>query len=676
MKKLLPNIQVSKTVESGFIINASGKYFSVTEETVTLVEMMARVSNINQLAQKLSAHFEYEISAVDVANAIDALPNAFFEADANVATKYVYSFPIIWGSLLNFLARTFSVLFNPYVSLTIICAFAYLFLAKKAPINVENVYSVATPFLILASILFHEVGHAAACHSVKAKPGLIGFGIKGGFPTFYTDVSDVWTRGRKERMIVDSAGIYFQLIFAGILILFVPAFPSISTAVNVIIFLALFSCLPIYKFDGYWLLGDWLKANSLDLWLQNASDEILKQLRQKKFRSIDFKKAFGVLTYAAFFISIHIWFVTVSYNLISSYTNISLVNIHSLSFENFTIDNVFSLETVIKFIPLVLLAILITPAIMLAIRVLKKLLGDRLVAKINDTKILISAFLKLTLIHLLSPFFGGIKKNRIYLTELQAAFLGVNPQFKNIKSLARRTLISKYTEHLWYLILGQVSVPTGLWLVSNTHNTKTARTLEDIKNTAGPIVLAAPHFGSFITGAIMLLSKIGAERQVHLFYADPKIDKANSEYEGFYRRYFPNLSVCFNNKRGIIHAANALRRGEILVIMPDVFHGKNLLPIQVLGRNVNVMPGIAYFHRKFDAKIIPVLSTFKFFFKVDIHVGNELISPQVLANDSDDYISIMSSLFVYFEKWFRTRPQEWLCWDQFFELSTKIETNQ
>lgn len=675
MKTILPNIQVSKTTENNFIINASGKYFSVTEETVILLEMMTEANNINQLADNLSARFGYRIPVTDVANAIDALPNAFFETEVNVA-KFAYSFPIAWGMPLNFLAKNFSALFNPYVSLPIMCFFCYFFFTKIVLKDAENTNSIATPFLILASILFHEIGHAAACYSVKAKPGLIGFGMKGVFPTFYTDVSDVWRKGRKERLIVDSGGIYFQLIFAGTLILFVDVFPSLITAINVIILLAFFSSLPIYKFDGHWLLGDLLSVNSLDLWLKNELKKILTKLRKKEFGEIDFAKTLGLVAYVAFFILVHIWFIVAFYSLLTSYTKFSLENIRFLSSENFATEDLFNLKTALKVLSFALLTLITIPAITLVLRLLRKLMGQRLLEVLIDIRILTSAFFKLFLIHLLSPVFGILKKNKDYLKEVQAAFLGVNPKFEDTKSLARKTLISSYTEHLWYHVLDNVSVRTGLWLVFKTHHIRSPRTLDNVKNTPGAIVIAAPHFGSFITGAIMLLSKIGSERPIHLFYADPKTDKGNALYESFYRRYFPSLSVCFNNRRGIIHAANALRREEVLVIMPDVFHGENLLKIQMLGRNVDVMPGIAYFHRKFDAKIIPVLSTFSTFFNVDIHVGNELFCPQSQIDDKQDQTNIMSILFTYFEKWFRARPHEWLCWGQFFRHSKKIDASE
>ena len=64
-------------------------------------------------------------------------------------------------------------------------------------------YVVLHPLLLLlvlglsvASMLFHECGHAAACRYGGARPGVIGMGIYLIWPAFFTNVTDAYRLGR------------------------------------------------------------------------------------------------------------------------------------------------------------------------------------------------------------------------------------------------------------------------------------------------------------------------------------------------------------------------------------------------------------------------------------------------------------------------------------------------
>ena len=68
--------------------------------------------------------------------------------------------------------------------------------------------------LALLSLLFHECGHATACRYGGARPGVIGMGIYVLWPAFFTNVTDAYRLGRAGRIRTDLGGVYFNAIFA------------------------------------------------------------------------------------------------------------------------------------------------------------------------------------------------------------------------------------------------------------------------------------------------------------------------------------------------------------------------------------------------------------------------------------------------------------------------------
>lgn len=112
---------------------------------------------------------------------------------------------------------------------------------------------------LLVIILLHELGHASAAYWFGIEPQEIGFGFYFIFPVFYTNVTAIWALPVRERIVVNLAGIYFQLIAnLPLLVLF---YTGICNPVCFVLITAntigLLSALnPFLRFDGYWLFSD------------------------------------------------------------------------------------------------------------------------------------------------------------------------------------------------------------------------------------------------------------------------------------------------------------------------------------------------------------------------------------------------------------------------------------
>lgn len=112
--------------------------------------------------------------------------------------------------------------------------------------------------LTVASLVFHEFGHASACRYGGAHPGCIGCGLFLIWPSMYTDVTDVYRIGRGGRLRTDLGGVYFNVVFmlamAGAY--FATGAQFFLAAVYLGHFEILEQLMPAVRLDGYYILGD------------------------------------------------------------------------------------------------------------------------------------------------------------------------------------------------------------------------------------------------------------------------------------------------------------------------------------------------------------------------------------------------------------------------------------
>ncbi len=118
---------------------------------------------------------------------------------------------------------------------------------------------------------FHEMAHAFAVKLQGGHVHEIGVMFMYGVPLPYVDASDALTfRHRRQRLLVDGIGIMVELFFAA-LALFVWLNVSAGTlsqfAYNTMIICSIstvfFNGNPLMRFDGYYLLADWLDIPNL-----------------------------------------------------------------------------------------------------------------------------------------------------------------------------------------------------------------------------------------------------------------------------------------------------------------------------------------------------------------------------------------------------------------------------
>lgn len=119
--------------------------------------------------------------------------------------------------------------------------------------------------MFVASMLWHEFGHASACVLFDVQPGDIGAALYIVYPSLYSEVSDVWRLRRWQRVVVDIAGSYFQLSL-GVVSLWAYAVSGWLPFKGLFVLTAtaaFVSMNPLFRFDGYWVLSDLLGVPNL-----------------------------------------------------------------------------------------------------------------------------------------------------------------------------------------------------------------------------------------------------------------------------------------------------------------------------------------------------------------------------------------------------------------------------
>ncbi|MFJ2815893.1 hypothetical protein [Streptomyces sp. NPDC087294] len=164
-------------------------------------------------------------------------------------------------------ARALAWLHRPTVTVLVLGAAlamdGWLFLVHGAIPALLDTLSRPLPLLtvfalIVASLVFHEFGHASACHHAGATPGRIGCGLYLIWPSLYTDVTDVYRATRAGRLRTDLGGVYFNVVF---MLLLLAAYagtghPVFLAAIYLGHFEIFEQLMPTARLDGYYILTD------------------------------------------------------------------------------------------------------------------------------------------------------------------------------------------------------------------------------------------------------------------------------------------------------------------------------------------------------------------------------------------------------------------------------------
>ncbi|UJH68195.1 M50 family metallopeptidase [Allomuricauda sp. SCSIO 65647] len=199
------------------------------------------------------------------------------------------SFIVIPAGVIAKLTPYLKFLFEPKIIKIVMCLSTCITLLglylNFSVLNQQNLESIWLHLLIFGfiSVTFHEFGHATAAHYYGAKHGGIGGGFYLFSPVYFADVTDIWKLSSKKRIVVNLAGIYFEMIVCSVYILIGIAFEiDFLSIVGLFILLnTLFNLNPFLRSDGYWILTDLLEIPNL----YKISSQSLKRLLNSNLKS-------------------------------------------------------------------------------------------------------------------------------------------------------------------------------------------------------------------------------------------------------------------------------------------------------------------------------------------------------------------------------------------------------
>ncbi len=134
----------------------------------------------------------------------------------------------------------------------------------------RNLVLLAVALFVVRAL--HEWGHALACRAAGRSCSEMGVTLLMGMPVLYCDVSSAWTLNSKwKRMAISAAGMYVEwIVAAACLVLWYASKPGLfqSICLNIVLVCSVGTLLlngnPLMRYDGYYLLADWLEIPNLD----------------------------------------------------------------------------------------------------------------------------------------------------------------------------------------------------------------------------------------------------------------------------------------------------------------------------------------------------------------------------------------------------------------------------
>jgi hypothetical protein len=183
------------------------------------------------------------------------------------------------------------------------------------------------------------------------------------------------------------------------------------------------------------------------------------------------------------------------------------------------------------------------------------------------------------------------------------------------------------------------------------------------------LLVAIPHHSHYVFSMIALARRLQRHRRVHLFYGAPGTHPGNEVFDALHDAVWkddPAVDVLHDDRRGLARALEGLRRGDAVIIMPDVFRDESgTLLVPFCGRPMNAMLGTATLARRTGATIIPAVPrtvgpgmAFATRFAAPLEACGPEIAPRSAAERLIDYATTRR-LFARFESFMAGELIHW-----------------
>ena len=321
--QLFKGAQDEKGKDSWIIFDpVTDRYFRISDASYQIISRFNTPLPIDEFLQKLEqAGISSDLKEVLKADSFLRQNNLFMPEfciseektrQTKAAKKKALPFKILSSYLffkiplfkpdnfLNATSDTVKAIFNKWtlILLGLISLWGYINLINKwhrltadisSSLNFEGLFKFMITVVFLK--VLHEFAHAYSAKLQGVRVRRMGISFIVFFPRFYTDLTDSWRiSGRTGKIIIDGAGILFELLIGGFAALaWACSTPGMVNTVSYYILAVsiantvLINGNPLIKYDGYYLLMDLLGIDNL----QQRSVMEFKILIRKVFFGID-----------------------------------------------------------------------------------------------------------------------------------------------------------------------------------------------------------------------------------------------------------------------------------------------------------------------------------------------------------------------------------------------------
>jgi putative peptide zinc metalloprotease protein len=176
---------------------------------------------------------------------------------------WIFTWPFFAASVVLMLSAAFHVLLH------------FQTFHEKLP-RYQEFFAIHTVLYMWISLgvvkVIHEFGHGLSCKAFKGECHEMGLLLMCLSPALYANVTDAWTVADKwKRIIISFAGIYVELVIAAIATFvwwYTPHLPVVNNIAMAVMVLCsvstvVFNANPLMRFDGYYMMADWLEIPNL-----------------------------------------------------------------------------------------------------------------------------------------------------------------------------------------------------------------------------------------------------------------------------------------------------------------------------------------------------------------------------------------------------------------------------
>lgn len=182
-----------------------------------------------------------------------------------------------------------------------------------------------------------------------------------------------------------------------------------------------------------------------------------------------------------------------------------------------------------------------------------------------------------------------------------------------------------------------------------------------------PVVFFTPHYGDFALGCLRMTLDIGRYKAVSVFYDPPEVNPTTSMYQGLIERLGCECKILFNDRTAVLKGLRALKRGNVLGMMPDVYeYNPGLMYVPFFGRLAVAMGGTAFFALKSDALLIPVYCYERGRSRFTLQYG----PPVELSRSGDfarDLYLTTAAIYASIQEQLTALPEHWVYWSSLHE---------